>query len=194
MDLRIPLFDDLEFVRSLRNSEQFAGLKIVLLTTQPQAVSQRDLQELKIDFLLIKPTSRGEFLNTLRALLPESKQAAAAGDEPDREASPGDAPNWREIAHSQPHPWPEAVREVLEDVARERLPELLNTPDIDLIQALADELLVLDQEYDLPILKTYAGQLQSAVEVFDVSAISRLLDDFPELLGPRQDDTTTHGP
>jgi CheY-like chemotaxis protein/two-component sensor histidine kinase len=176
MDVRMPGTDGIEATRRLKADPRTAGIPIVLITASGMKTDRDKISDCGADGFLLKPVGRSRLLQEISRFLktiPSSLDATP----PQSDAEP------KAIAESTID---DAQRRYiinrLETEFDERRNLARGTGLFDEIKAFAKHLRTFGEEIRLSTITKYADELSAGVDQFDIEAINRQLDGFPDLI------------
>jgi len=168
-DLRMPVMDGFEFVRTVRATEHMRDLRIVATTASVTDEIKWKYKDYQFDQVLLKPIQIDTLIGILKQFLPFTSL----------EASEPGAPSPRREKQS------ERLGDLLPEIERQLIPgwEKLKVQQrmVD-VQAFAGLLISFGTEHGLDRFVSYGNQLNDAVKYFDIDLILNLIKGFKKNL------------
>ncbi len=173
MNFDLPDMPVKEVLHYLRSNEHTEKIPVILIS--PTQDEERNLDNLPYEAFLSKPISREQLIRHLRELLSpplnnEKDDAPATSSAPDFFN-----PNWDR----------EKLRELLANLNTEWRPRwesIKGTASINTIEAFARGISELARAHDYPPLSAWGRQLQNQAGLFDIQALEKTLEAFPNEL------------
>ncbi len=172
MDIRMPLMDGYEAAEKIKQSKSTA---IIALTASVMSSDFSQIKRHKFDGYLRKPVSRVDLFDELSKFLPCKAVVSSPALATDA-VGPRDA-DLSEVDHKA---LPFLIDE-LEGLSAQHK-TISEDNNLSAITHFANELLDINSRYSLEFLGNYAEQLIGNVEIFDIAAIQRSINDFPQIL------------
>jgi PAS domain S-box-containing protein len=185
MDIRMPKMDGYETTERLKNHPNTANIPIIALTASVISNVKAKIKKNKnFDGYLSKPVNISELLNELSRYL--TKKAVA--DVPQAATIEVDSTlNLAEISNL-----PELRNKLKQEVmpAYEKTNQILES---EIITELAEKIIEVGNEYNIPIFIHYGDLLQEYMEIFDVTNTLELLKKLSETIKLLMTDVTHTG-
>jgi two-component system sensor histidine kinase EvgS len=190
LDIQMPVMDGWEFARIIKEDPDTREIPVVVLSATVAMNYRERLRELGLQGFLGKPIRRMRLVEEIKRFLPwrllNEYLREAMDDEQDTEETlsnnvPDHPP---ETNPAQPLDQRKAreLMELLRGRLRREREEIQETSEMSRIEAFAGEMRRLASEHGLQSLAKYAEDLNSAVDSFDISGITHLLEQYPALL------------
>jgi signal transduction histidine kinase/CheY-like chemotaxis protein len=181
MDIRMPKMDGYEACRHLKDNPNTVDIPIIALTASATLNEKASIEAHGFDGYLAKPVNISELLSELSHYLKYTQKAVA---EVPQVATLGfdSTLNPEEIANL-----PELKNQLKQFV----LPiweEVNVVMEIDVVAELAEKMIELGNEYNIPVFIHYGEQLRENTQTFDISYIQEALQEFPVLVKPLMGD------
>ncbi|MDY0093917.1 MAG: response regulator [Candidatus Vecturithrix sp.] len=179
IDMKMPHIDGYKVSDILKQGEQTRSIPIIAVTA---SVMQEDEQKIRkiCDSYLRKPVKRGELLTELMKFLP----CVSHGD-PITSASTG----FQSVEQDMPECVDACLKEklaklfyLLEETFLPRWKDFHDILVMDDVKQFASELYTLGEVYELQILSIYSEDLLKRVQAYEVDAIERHIQDFPNMV------------
>ena len=178
MDIHMPVLNGHKAALAIRAVKEYRHIPLVALTAYAMETQRREFED-AFDAYVSKPISRQDLLNVLARFLPHtvlSEEQAAA--QVQATAQPDIA--WAaEIARLAP--FSEALRTDVRDTLLPRYHEVTAVLSIDDMYEFADAVAVVGETRGLPLFTSYAQELRSAGQMFDVDRMKALLKNFQDM-------------
>ena len=165
-DIRMPVMDGCQAAREIK---RFSNIPIVALTASVMTDDFEQFKDENFDGSLRKPVLKAELFSELSKFLPFEE--IAVGE-----------------SKVQVKPLTDSERECL-PLALEALEKLIEqcstvsrSNNISDIKAFADSLRELAKQHPISIITDFAEQLNNDVECFEIAAIKRSLNEYPQLI------------
>jgi len=177
MDLRMPEMDGYEVTKHLKDNPNTADIPIIALTASVALNEKAKTEAHGFDGYLVKPISISELLRELSGYLQYTQKAGT------------DAP---QVA-------PPVVDSTLNPATIVNLPELINQleqfvlplweeaniiMEMDTLAELAEKMIELGNEYNIPVFIHYGEPLLESTQIFDIAYIQKALKELPEMIKP----------
>jgi len=173
MDLRMPAMDGYEACTHLKNNPNTADIPVIALTAFVALNEKAKIEAHGFDGFLAKPVNISELLRELSRYLKYTNKAVTnAPKAVDNTLNPA------EIAHL-----PE-LRNQLEQFVLPVWEKANVVMEMGIVAELAEKMIELGNEYNLPVFIHYGERLLESTETFDIGYIQKALKEFPVLVKP----------
>jgi CheY-like chemotaxis protein len=178
MDLRMPKMDGYTAIKLLKEKAQTVAIPVFALTAT--ATSDESAKTIRAGFsgYLTKPLDLQTLLTEISRFLPCKKQAEAATTP--QEETPLEF--WPQDAARRPQ-----LRDRLRTECLPIWETLTGAMDMDEIEAFAEQLSTVSDEYQAPGIRRYAEQLRDWAQQFDVVQTEAMLRIFPDAVAQLDD-------
>jgi PAS domain S-box-containing protein len=175
MDMKMPVMDGYEATRKIKSNPVTANIPIIALTASAMKGDEIRIKEAGCETHLAKPVAKKALLKELMKHLNyelESEQSS------------------RNIADNLENLSPEKdeitdIKRLIEKLEKEfnpRISKLRNNLIVGMINVLINDLFALAKEHNSSVIKDYADELKKTTDSFDLPAIRKILDYFPEIV------------
>ncbi|EDN71453.1 response regulator receiver domain protein [Beggiatoa sp. PS] len=177
MDIRMPEMDGYEVTKRLKDNPNTADIPIIALTASVALNEKAKIETHGFDGFLAKPVNISELLCELSRYLQYTQKADT--DAPQVAAAALDSTlNVADIAN---------LPKLRNQLKQEIMPiwEMANIiMEMDTLAELAEKMIKLGNEYNLPIFIHYGEPLLESTETFDIAYIQKALKELPEMIKP----------
>ncbi|MDM8559228.1 PAS domain S-box protein [Thiotrichales bacterium HSG14] len=175
MDIRMPEMDGYEATKRLKNNPTTANIPIIALTASVALDEKSKIETHGFDGYLSKPVNISDLLGELSHYLKHTKKADT--DTPKVVIEKVDNTiNPAEIANL-----PELQNQIRQEV-RPLLKEVENAMEMGMVAELAEKMIQLGKEYNIPAFIQYGEPLKGSSETFEIDHIQTALEGLPALL------------
>lgn len=171
MDIRMPLMDGYEAAEKIK---QRKNTPIIALTASVMSNELSQIKQHKFDGYLRKPVSRVDLFDELSKFLP-----CEAVVSPPVLTLATVGPSQADLSEIDYKALPLLIDELGALSAQHKT--ISEDNNLSAITRFANELLDINSRYPFEFLTNYAEQLIGHVEIFDIAAIQRSINDFPQL-------------
>jgi len=177
MDIRMPEMDGYEATKHLKNNPNTADIPIIALTASVALNEKAKIETYNFDGFLAKPVNICALLSELSQYLKYTKKAVT--DTPQAATAEIDLTlNLKEIAN---------LPELRNKLKQEVMPVWKKAKVImqmDIIAELAEKMIALGNEYNIPAFIHYGEPLLESTQTFNLAYIRKARQEFPVLLKP----------
>jgi PAS domain S-box-containing protein len=175
MDIRMPEMDGYEATKRLKNNPITANIPVIALTASVALDEKAKIETRGFDGYLSKPVNISDLLGELSHYLKHTKKAGT--DTPKVVIEKVDNTiNPAEIANL-----PELQNQIRQEV-RPLLKEVESAMEMGMVAELAEKMIQLGKEYNIPAFIQYGEPLKESSETFEISNIQTALERLPALL------------
>ncbi|WP_305530114.1 ATP-binding protein [Sulfuricurvum sp.] len=166
MDIRMPRMDGCEAIRYIRNELDNHTVPIIAVTA---SVMKEDYEHLLNAFegIIEKPVNKSLLISTLQRFLPNTQH-----EQKEEEESLSNS--------SSLSPQQQAELNNRLESFKDRINTILESGDIELAEAFADELLQTGSEFDIAAIIKYASALREDCESFNIGSVENSLQQYPK--------------
>jgi PAS domain S-box-containing protein len=182
MDLRMPEMDGYEATKHLKNNPNTADIPVIALTASVALDEKAKTEAHGFEGFVAKPIKIYELLSTLSRYLKSAKKAVVAEVPQVTTTAVNSAVNPDEIANL-----PE-LKNTLKQQVMPLWEEAALMIETEVVAKLADKIIELGNEYNIPAFICYGEPLQESNQNFEIDSIQKALDEFPDLLKPLMED------
>jgi len=173
MDIRMPEMDGYEATKRLKDNPNTADIPIIALTASATLNEKTKIEAHGFDGYLAKPVSISELLRELSHYLKYTKKAI----EPqvakvDSTLNPANIANLKEL------------RNRLKQEVMPLWEETSTGIRLEIVAELAEKMIKLGDEYNVPAFSYYGESLLESTQTFDIAYIQRAVEGFPVLVEP----------
>ncbi len=180
MDIRMPIMDGYEATKQLKKQQSTAHIPIIAVTASVKTNDSVTMKAFGFNGYLFKPVKTFDLFNELSFYLKSSK----------KEPKPVDQPVISKNNLTLTH---------LTLIDKTKLPDLISTLrekimpiwqdvrgviEIEAINHFIDQISLLGKEYEWQDLTHYADTLRELVQNFDIIAVNKTLNEFPQMIEP----------
>ncbi|MDM8565301.1 PAS domain S-box protein [Candidatus Halobeggiatoa sp. HSG11] len=174
MDIRMPEMDGYEATENLKNNPTTADIPVIAITASVALNEKAKIKTHGFDGYLSKPVNISDLLSELSHYLKHTTNEAVVPQTVETKLTL----NLEEIVN---------LPELQNRLKQEVIPLLEDANvmlEMDIITELAEKMLQLGNEHNIPILINYGEQLQESTESFNIPYIQKALEELPDLLKP----------
>jgi PAS domain S-box-containing protein len=182
MDIRMPEMNGYEATKHLKNNPNTADIPVIALTAAVALDEKAKTEAHGFEGFVAKPINISELLSTLSYYLKSTKKAVVAEVPQVATTAVNSTVNPDEIAN---------LPELMNTLKQQVMPlweEATLMIETDVIAKLADKIIELGNEYNIPAFVSYGEPLQESNQTFEIDSIQKALDEFPDLLKPLMGD------
>ncbi|MDM8559226.1 PAS domain-containing protein [Candidatus Parabeggiatoa sp. HSG14] len=173
MDIRMPEMDGYEATKRLKDNPNTANIPVIALTASVVALDEKHKIETRgFNGYLAKPVNIFELLNELSNYLKHTINEAVVPQttEIDYTINPAEIANL-----------PELQNQIRQEV-RPLLEEVETAMEMGMVAELAEKMIQLGKEYNIPAFIQYGESLKESSETFEIDYIQMALEGLPALL------------
>jgi len=177
MDIHMPVMNGHEATLSLKQLEETKHIPVVALTASVFKHQEDEINQI-VDGFLRKPVSRKNLINELAKYLEHDNLDSEpiiniSQPTPTKIEIPVEEKLLSEVASHSKH---EIIIESLQNIFTSKIEEIRKSMNIKRIQAIADELMIISEKYDLTTLKIVTKELKQASTTFNIKSINHQID------------------
>ncbi len=185
MDIRMPKIDGRKALQIIRSDAELPAMPVVAVTASSLLNKEKALRK-AFDGYLRKPFSKAQLFRELARRLPLAEPAAGSGEAGDGSGSDLPATGVKGIEvptvpDGRIDDWKRLADE-LSELELSSWQTVSQTLAIQTIIEFARNLIRLADKHECPILREYADTLHTRAEHFQLAALERQLNGFPELV------------
>ncbi|MDM8559214.1 PAS domain S-box protein, partial [Candidatus Parabeggiatoa sp. HSG14] len=175
MDIRMPEMDGYEATKRLKNNPTTANIPIIALTASVTLEEKSKIETHGFDGYLFKPVNISDLLGELSHYLKHTKKAdidtpKVVIEKVDNTINPAEIANL-----------PELQNQIRQEV-RPLLKEVENAMEMGMVAELAEKMIQLGNEYNIPVFIYYGESLLESIQIFDIDHIQKALEELLILL------------
>ncbi|MCP4148956.1 MAG: response regulator [bacterium] len=177
MDIKMPKLSGFEAIRVFKKEKELKNIPIIVVTASAMPEEEREIKRLGCEGFLKKPLDRKELVTELMRFLSHTTL-------PEVICTPLEKENIELQGALSPESLatlPELVS-ILETDSMTEFKRISNRFIFDEMEAFADDLTELGDQYGVPFLSDWATRMRSTIGTYDVERISTFLFDFPKLV------------
>ena len=176
MDLRMPEMDGYETTQHLKSNPNTADIPVIALTASVTLNEKAKTEAHGFDGYLAKPVNIAELLRTLSHYL---KYTTKAGTDVPQVATEVDSTLNPENIANLPK-----LRGQIDQQVMPLWEEANIMMEMDVVAKLAEQMIELGNEYNLPIFIHYGEALLESSQTFEIDSIQKALEEFPVMVKP----------
>jgi CheY-like chemotaxis protein len=177
MDIKMPEMDGYEATKHLKDNPKTTDIPIIALTASVALNEKAKIEAHGFDGYLAKPVKISELLSELSHYLKCTKKAYA--DEPQVATTEADSIlNPEDIAD---------LPKLINKLKQEVIPLWKKASvimEMGIIAELAEKIIELGKEYNIPVFVSYGEPLLESTQTFDIAYIQKARKEFPVLVKP----------
>ncbi len=166
LDIRMPVMDGSQAAQAIKKARP--DLPIVALTTSVIREEYHSYQNDCFDGQLRKPVLRQELFTELTRFLPYTVDSKKINDQV------------QELSDENKRQLPK-VLDALSDQIPIYYRQAMQSKNLKHIKVFCDELTLVAQRFEMPILESYCHELREAIDAFDIADIERLMTRYVEI-------------
>ncbi|MDM8565837.1 response regulator [Candidatus Halobeggiatoa sp. HSG11] len=175
MDIRMPEMDGYETLKHLKNNPNTADIPVIALTASVAMSEKAKIEAHGFNGFLAKPVNISKLLAELSHYLKYTKKTAVSQTAPteiNNILNPADIAN---------------LPELINQLKQEVIPiwkKTNNGLEMDIVAELAENIIKLGKEYNIPAFIHYAEPLLESTKIFNITYILKALKEFSILVEP----------
>ena len=179
MDMKMPVLNGYDATQMIKSDEETRSIPVVALTASAMEVDAEEIKAI-CDGYLRKPVSKVALVAELARFLKHSIEGPSSEDPRPTQEEGQEAWSPETLDPKTLERFPDLIR-ILES-RRDTWVSLRETLTINEIEDFAIQMEKTGADFGYPPLKTWGRQLRSQSGMFDMDAMSKTLEDYPELI------------
>ena len=178
MDIKMPVMDGYEATARIKEDDEVKDIPIVALTASVMKEREDEIRE-RCDGFLRKPVGKAELVAELTRFLQHTLERPTSVTSESNLPEPGELES-QSLSSETIDKLPELVRTLEEE--KGMWEELQATQTINDIEDFAARMVEVGGDYGYPPLVSWGERLGSQARMFDLDAMSKTLDKYPDLI------------